>query len=144
MGRLGRKQSASPDELSPQEREVVERLVAIGDRVLMAWTSMLKVYVEVAPDGRRLEEPATGQLREALVETARCGRLLDRERELVDQVVGEVDLRSSRDLLRSLRHSMLLALADDPDLRARAMSADELKARARQAYEDWGHIMGRS
>jgi hypothetical protein len=79
-----------------------------------------------------------------LVQLARCGRHLTAERELVDfAATGEVDLRSSRDFIRSLRHSIVLALSDDPEARAQAMSADEMKARATPAYEDWGTIMGR-
>jgi hypothetical protein len=121
-----------------------ERLVRLGDRVLKTWVACLEAYVKVAPDGRRPGAAEAAELRAQLVRLARCGRHLSAERELVDLGAGPgVDLRSSRDLIRGMRHSIVLALSDDADDRARALPVAEAKARARPAYEDWGEIMGR-
>jgi hypothetical protein len=132
------------DDLPPEEREVGERLVQLGDRVLKTWSACLEAYVRIAPGGGALGAADAAELRGHLVRLARCGRHLAVERELVDFAAGgELDLRSSRDLIRAMRHSIVLALSDDPDARAQAMSADEIKARALPVYEEWGAIMGR-
>ena len=101
----------------------------------------LETYVEVAPDGRELGPAERFELRKRLGQVARAGVHLNVERELVDEAVGEVDLRSSRALLRTMRHSILLALSDDSETRGRAMSAKEMAFAAKPAYDDWGHIM---
>ena len=127
--------------LSPEERDVAERLVVLSDRVLKTWVGTLETYAEILPDGRELDASERFELRKRLGQVARAGVHLNVERELVDEAVGEVDLRSSRALLRTVRHSILLALSDDPETRGRAMSAKELAFAAKPAYDDWGHIM---
>lgn len=132
------------DDLSPDERDKSERLVRLGDRVLKTWVGCAEGYAQVAPDGRELNAADAAELRKRLAQLARCGRHLADERELVEETAGsEVELRSSRDFVRSLRHSMVLGLSDEPAHRARAMSVEEMKARATPVYEDWGTIMGR-
>jgi hypothetical protein len=131
-------------DLSADERDRGERLVRLGDRVLKTFIGTAESYAKVAPDGRELNAADAAELRGALVQLARCGRHIADDRDLIEQGTGsEVDLRSSRDFIRSLRHSVVLALSDDPAERSRAMSVDEMKARGQPVYDDWGTIMGR-
>jgi hypothetical protein len=146
MNPLWRRENANEPfgDLSPDERDKGERLVRLGDRVLKTFVGSAESYAKVGPDGRALNAADAAELRGALVRLARCGRHIADERDLVEQGTGsEVDLRSSRDFIRSLRHSVVLALSDDPAERALAMSVDETKARGQPVYEDWGTIMGR-
>jgi hypothetical protein len=138
MGLLRRKKVADPipfDELQPGEQEIVLHFDALVDRLVHAVADSAEFYVGLAPDGRELDAGEAADAQRWLGELARIGRTLDRERDLVAEVAdGGFDMRPTIALIQSIKRSLVLALSESPERRARAIPVPELQARAQPVY----------
>jgi hypothetical protein len=80
-------------------------------------------YIELAPDGRELDASERAGAREQLRAGAIAILTTERRRDLVDQLEPNVPLPETLLLVRVLQQALILALSQDPAIRARALDA---------------------
>jgi len=145
VGRLGRgtrSGRADFDALLGGEQEIAVRAKELGELLRETTFETYRFYRDIAPDGRELTADERAAALERLELGAICSRTVDRDRDIVEHVAEGFDLRPTLAALRSLQHSLVLALSEDAALRSRAMTVDELQARLRPVYEFWLDVLG--
>jgi hypothetical protein len=105
-----------------------ERVRSLIDLVGSTYTATAVFYKALAPDGRRLDEPERAEALEHVEEVAACDRVVDLEREAFSQKDWEATHLMLAEM-RSLRRSLILALSEDPDRRALAVTLPEARVR---------------
>lgn len=148
MGLLGRrKELPDPipfDQLQAGEQEVVAHYDLLVGRIIDTATGVFELYLKLELNGRELGPEERAAVSRKLAEVARLGRALDDDRDLVLLMAeGGFDMRPSIAFLRTLQHSLVLALSEAPERRVRAIGSDDLKARARTVYLQWKELQGK-
>lgn len=113
------------------------RFEDLSSLVLASHGDNLELYARLKPDGRELDMADAGAVRDRVQDTAGAARALDAERELVEGLRGRRDLRSDLEMLRATQEGFVLALADDPARRAKAIPAEELRSLWAPLHERW-------
>lgn len=110
----------------------------LGNLVLRTTADSFRFYLELAPDGRRLDERETTATLQRLEQGASCGRVLELQRRRSPVHPEEARLiQATLGVLRAMQHSMLLALSHDGEERVRAMPVPELKGRMYPVHAQW-------
>jgi hypothetical protein len=121
-------------EVSDQDGRRFEDLSSV---VLATHGDNLELYARLKADGRELDMAEAGAVRDRVQDTAGAARALDAERELVATLRGRRDLRSDLEMLRATQQGFVLALAEDPARRAKAIPAEELGGLWAPLHERW-------
>lgn len=117
--------------------ERVARFDQLEMRLLGAVSEAAAFFPRLVPDGRDLTGNELAESRKQLASLAACGRELDRERDLLTDLLERRDLRPSIGVLRSMQHALVLRLSDDPDRRQAALPLPELAERFAPVRKDW-------
>jgi hypothetical protein len=116
----------------------IARVDQLAGRINEVLTAALGFYKELAPDGRRLTGENRQDATAHLLASAAALRIVDIEQPNLDAEHYRDHLAPWIWVSRSVCRSMVLALADDPALRAHAMPVQELQQRAQRAGRQVG------
>jgi hypothetical protein len=116
----------------------IVRVEHLAERINEALTSAMSFYKQLAPDGRRLTGDDRQDAIAHLQTSAAALRIVDIELPSLDAEHYRAHLGPWIGVSRSVTRSLVLALAENPALRGRAMGVDELQQRAQRAARQVG------